>query len=183
MTVSPPTRSDDGILTKAVAGTVDETVTRLTGLVEARGMMTFTIIDHSGEAERVGLQLRDTKVVIFGSPATGTPIMQMSPLTALDLPSQGAGLAGRRGHQGQLHRPGGAGRPAWTYGGAGVPPGRDRPAHRRTSDLSECLTNRRPGPIDLSAVPLALVTRTRTLRWGVDARGPVVIDVLGPLGP
>lgn len=86
MTVPPPTRSDDGILTKAAAGTVDETVTRLTGLVEARGMITFTIIDHSGEAERVGLQLRDTKVVIFGSPASGTPIMQVSPLTALDLP-------------------------------------------------------------------------------------------------
>jgi uncharacterized protein (DUF302 family) len=86
MTVSPPTGPDDGILTKAVAGTVDETVTRLTDLVEARGMMTFTIIDHSGEAERAGLHLRDTKVVIFGSPASGTPIMRESPLTALDLP-------------------------------------------------------------------------------------------------
>lgn len=86
MPVSPLTGSDDGILTKAVAGTVDETVTRLAGLIEAGGMMTFTIIDHSGEAERVGLELRDTKVVIFGSPAGGTPIMQESPLTALDLP-------------------------------------------------------------------------------------------------
>jgi uncharacterized protein (DUF302 family) len=86
MPVSPPTCSDDGILSKAAAGTVSETVARLTGLIEARGMMIFTIIDHSGEAERVGLALRDTKVVIFGSPMGGTPIMQSSPLTALDLP-------------------------------------------------------------------------------------------------
>jgi uncharacterized protein (DUF302 family) len=86
MPVSPWTFSDDGILSKAAAGTVSETVARLTGLIEARGMMIFTVIDHSGEAERAGLALRDTKVVIFGSPMGGTPIMQSSPLTALDLP-------------------------------------------------------------------------------------------------
>ena len=86
MPVSLPTGSDDGIISKDAAGTVAETVARLAGAIEARGMMIFTIIDHSGEAERVGLALRDTKVVIFGSPVAGTPIMQRSPLTALDLP-------------------------------------------------------------------------------------------------
>jgi uncharacterized protein (DUF302 family) len=46
----------------------------------------FAVIDHSGEAERSGLELRDTKVVIFGSPVAGTPVMQAAPLAALDLP-------------------------------------------------------------------------------------------------
>ena len=49
-------------------------------------MTVFVTIDHSGEASRQGLELRDTKVVIFGSPAAGTPVMRASPLAALDLP-------------------------------------------------------------------------------------------------
>jgi uncharacterized protein (DUF302 family) len=49
-------------------------------------MKLFALIDHSGEAEAVGLRLRDTKVVIFGSPQAGTPVMETSPLAALDLP-------------------------------------------------------------------------------------------------
>jgi uncharacterized protein (DUF302 family) len=49
-------------------------------------MTVFATIDHSGEARRHGLELRDTKVVIFGSPTGGTPVMQASPLAALDLP-------------------------------------------------------------------------------------------------
>jgi uncharacterized protein (DUF302 family) len=49
-------------------------------------MTVFVVIDHSGEAKRNGLDLRDTKVVIFGSPAAGTPVMQAAPLSALDLP-------------------------------------------------------------------------------------------------
>jgi uncharacterized protein (DUF302 family) len=75
-----------GIVTQTAPGTVADTVSKLTALVEARGMMVFTIIDHSGEAARHGLDLRDTKLVIFGSPAGGTPVMQASPLAALDLP-------------------------------------------------------------------------------------------------
>jgi uncharacterized protein (DUF302 family) len=46
----------------------------------------FAVIDHGGEAEAAGLELRDTKVVIFGSPLAGTPVMQAEPLAALDLP-------------------------------------------------------------------------------------------------
>ena len=51
-----------------------------------RGLKLFALIDHSGEAEAIGLHLRDTKVVIFGSPQAGTPVMEASPLAALDLP-------------------------------------------------------------------------------------------------
>jgi uncharacterized protein (DUF302 family) len=49
-------------------------------------MKLFAVIDHSGEAEAAGLELRDTKLVIFGSPQAGTPVMAASPLAALDLP-------------------------------------------------------------------------------------------------
>jgi uncharacterized protein (DUF302 family) len=83
---SPTPEPEAGIITKLAPGTVADTVSKLTGLVGARGMTVFTIIDHSGEAARLGLDLRDTKLVIFGSPAGGTPVMQASPLAALDLP-------------------------------------------------------------------------------------------------
>jgi uncharacterized protein (DUF302 family) len=52
----------------------------------ARGLKVFGVIDHSGEAKAIGLELRDTKVVIFGSPAAGTPVMLAAPTAALDLP-------------------------------------------------------------------------------------------------
>ena len=63
----------DGIVTKSSPRSVEDTVSRLTGLVESKGMNVFAVIDHSGEAERHGLELRATKVVIFGSPTAGTP--------------------------------------------------------------------------------------------------------------
>ena len=75
-----------GVVTKLSPRSVAETVARLTTAVEARGMKVFAVIDHSGEAESVGLELRDTKVVIFGSPRAGTPVMVAAPLAALDLP-------------------------------------------------------------------------------------------------
>lgn len=75
-----------GIVTKSAPGSVAATVDKLTDLVAARHMMVFTVVDHSGEAERAGLELRDTKLVIFGSPTGGTPVMQAAPLAALDLP-------------------------------------------------------------------------------------------------
>lgn len=59
---------------------------RLSELIAERGLKLFAVIDHSGEAAAHGLKLRDTKVVIFGSPAAGTPVMQVAPLAALDLP-------------------------------------------------------------------------------------------------
>lgn len=74
------------VVTKIVNGSVDSVVDRLVTLVEARGLKVFAVFDHSGEARRAGLQLRDTKVVVFGSPQAGTPVMQSVPLAALDLP-------------------------------------------------------------------------------------------------
>jgi|ERR1700674_2393720 uncharacterized protein (DUF302 family) len=75
-----------GIITKTVSGSVDDAVDRLVQLVRDRSMNVFATIDHSGEARAHGLELRDTKLVIFGSPIGGTPVMQASPLAALDLP-------------------------------------------------------------------------------------------------
>ena len=81
---SQPDRS--GVITKLSSTSVDDTVARLTELVASKGMTVFAVIDHSGAAAGAGLTLRDTKVVIFGSPRAGTPVMQASPLAALDLP-------------------------------------------------------------------------------------------------
>ncbi|HEV3047271.1 MAG TPA: DUF302 domain-containing protein [Solirubrobacteraceae bacterium] len=63
-----------------------DTVARLVELIAAKRMKLFALVDHSGEAEAAGLRLRDTKVVIFGSPQAGTPVMAAAPLAALDLP-------------------------------------------------------------------------------------------------
>jgi uncharacterized protein (DUF302 family) len=74
------------VINKASHATVAETVARLIAELEARGMKLFTTIDHSGEARATGLELRETKLVVFGNPRTGTPIMQAAPLAGLDLP-------------------------------------------------------------------------------------------------
>ena len=76
----------DGIVTKLSPWTVAETVTRLSVIIAEKGLKQFAVIDHSGEAHHEGLQLRDTKVVIFGSPIAGTPVMEAVSLVALDLP-------------------------------------------------------------------------------------------------
>jgi uncharacterized protein (DUF302 family) len=55
-------------------------------LIAAKGLKLFAVIDHSGEAAAHELELRDTKVIVFGSPVAGTPVMQAAPLAALDLP-------------------------------------------------------------------------------------------------
>lgn len=74
------------IVTKLSPLSVADTTARLLAIAAARGMKIFAVIDHSGEAEDVGLDLRDTKLLIFGSPQAGTPVMQAVPLSALDLP-------------------------------------------------------------------------------------------------
>ena len=76
----------DSIVTKSSPRSVPETVQRMSELVSAKGLKLFAVIDHSGEAGAHGLELRDTKVVVFGSPVAGTPVMQAAPLAALDLP-------------------------------------------------------------------------------------------------
>jgi uncharacterized protein (DUF302 family) len=83
---SPAMYPDMAVVTKTAQGSVDDTVAKLSELIKARGLKLFSVIDHSGEAHQIGLELRDTKVVIFGSPEAGTPVMQSVPLVALDLP-------------------------------------------------------------------------------------------------
>jgi uncharacterized protein (DUF302 family) len=65
---------------------VDETVKRLQAALGEKGLQVFALIDHSGEAEKVGLKMRPTKVLIFGSPKGGTPLMVAAPSLAIDLP-------------------------------------------------------------------------------------------------
>ena len=74
------------VITKISPRGVRETVDRLVEIVEGKGIKVFVVIDHSGEAERVGLELRDTKLVVFGNPQAGTPAMAAAPLMALELP-------------------------------------------------------------------------------------------------
>ena len=80
------TQGAEGVVTKASPHSVDDTVRRLTHVVADKGLTLFTVIDHSAEAEKVGLHMPETKLVIFGSPAAGTPVMLAAPLAALDLP-------------------------------------------------------------------------------------------------
>jgi uncharacterized protein (DUF302 family) len=74
------------IVTKLSPRSATDTVSRLTGLVAARGLKLFAVIDQSAEAREAGLELRETTLVMFGSPAAGTPVMAAAPLAALDLP-------------------------------------------------------------------------------------------------
>jgi uncharacterized protein (DUF302 family) len=74
------------VIIKASPRPVAETVSRLTELVVSKGMKVFAVIDQAAEAHQVGLDLRPTTLVLFGSPAAGTPVMVAAPLAALDLP-------------------------------------------------------------------------------------------------
>ena len=78
--------NEPGVVTKLSPRSVADTVTRMVGILGAKGVKLFTVIDQSAEARQVGLQLRDTTLVIFGNPAAGTPVMAASPMAALDLP-------------------------------------------------------------------------------------------------
>lgn len=72
--------------TKLSPHPVTDTVARLVGMIEASGMRLFAVIDQRAEARAAGLELRETVLVLFGSPAAGTPVMEAAPLAALDLP-------------------------------------------------------------------------------------------------
>ena len=76
----------NGLVQVASAYTMDKTVQRLQAAFLEKGMQVFALIDHSGEAEKVGLKMRPTKVLIFGSPKGGTPLMVAAPSLAIDLP-------------------------------------------------------------------------------------------------
>ncbi len=78
--------SDAGIVTRESTHSVNETIQKLEEILRARGVKLFALIDHSGEAEKVGLSMLPTRLLIFGNPKAGTPLMVASPGAALDLP-------------------------------------------------------------------------------------------------
>jgi uncharacterized protein (DUF302 family) len=75
-----------GLLQIPSRHSVDETLNRLHSFLAEKGMKIFALIDHSGEAEKAGLKMRPTKVLLFGSPKGGTPLMVAAPSLAIDLP-------------------------------------------------------------------------------------------------
>jgi uncharacterized protein (DUF302 family) len=77
---------DKGIIDIPSNYPVDETVERLKGILAAKGIALFALVDHSGEAARAGMEMRPTKLMIFGSPRAGTPLMVAAPSIAIDLP-------------------------------------------------------------------------------------------------
>lgn len=76
----------NGIVNEPSSHPVDETVERLKAILQASGAVLFGLVDHSGEAAKVGLEMKPTKLLIFGNPKAGTPLMLASPSTAIDLP-------------------------------------------------------------------------------------------------
>src|SRR5215469_16515510 len=78
--------SENGLAVVPSRHSFDETIQRLEAAFRDKGMQVFALIDHSGEAEKVGLEMRPTKVIIFGSPKGGTPLMVAAPSLAIDLP-------------------------------------------------------------------------------------------------
>jgi uncharacterized protein (DUF302 family) len=76
----------NGIVEKLSNHSVDATVESLKSILQAKGVTLFALVDHSGEAEKVGLKMPPTKLVIFGSPKGGTPLMLAAPSSAIDLP-------------------------------------------------------------------------------------------------
>jgi uncharacterized protein (DUF302 family) len=84
--MAPNPTTNNGILNIRSKDSVGETLERLKGVLQAKGVAIFAVVDHSGEAEKVGLKMRPTKLVLFGSPKAGTPLMLAAPSVAIDLP-------------------------------------------------------------------------------------------------
>ena len=78
--------SDRGIMDVLSNHSVDRTVENLKEIIGKKGAYLFALVDHSGEAEKVGMKMSPTKLLIFGSPRAGTPIMLAAPSIAIDLP-------------------------------------------------------------------------------------------------
>lgn len=76
----------EGIIDTPSNHSVEQTVERLKGILQAKGVTLFALVDHSGEAEKVGTKMPPTKLLIFGSPKAGTPLMLAAPSIAIDLP-------------------------------------------------------------------------------------------------
>ena len=82
--MTPP--SDSGIITQPSQHSVEQTVQKLKALLHAKGVTLFALVDHSGEAAKIGMTLPPTKLLIFGNPKAGTPVMLAAPSVAIDLP-------------------------------------------------------------------------------------------------
>jgi len=78
--------SGKGIVDLPSNHSVDQTVEKLKGILNEKGVTLFALVDHSGEAEKVGMKMPPTKLLIFGSPKAGTPLMLAVPSIAIDLP-------------------------------------------------------------------------------------------------
>jgi len=80
------TATAQGFLSQRSQHSVEETVARLKSILDAKGVTVFALVDHSGEAKKAGMEMRPTKLLIFGNPAAGTPLMIAAPTIAIDLP-------------------------------------------------------------------------------------------------
>ena len=80
------TATNKGIVSKPTKHSVEQTVEALQNILKSKGVAVFALINHSGEADKVGLKMRPTKLLIFGNPRAGTPLMLASPSSAIDLP-------------------------------------------------------------------------------------------------
>jgi uncharacterized protein (DUF302 family) len=81
-----PMQKEEGIVKIPSHHSVDETVDKLKAILQSKGVTLFALVDHSGEAEKVGMKMPPTKLLIFGNPKGGTPLMLASPSVAIDLP-------------------------------------------------------------------------------------------------
>ena len=79
-------QKEEGIVKIPSHHSVDQTVDKLKAILESKGVRLFALIDHSGEAEKVGLKMPPTKLLVFGNPKAGTPLMLAAPSVAIDLP-------------------------------------------------------------------------------------------------
>jgi len=78
--------ANNGIADKPSNHSVDQTVDKLKNILQSKGVTLFALVDHSGEAEKVGMKMPPTKLLIFGNPKGGTPLMLAAPRIAIDLP-------------------------------------------------------------------------------------------------
>jgi uncharacterized protein (DUF302 family) len=78
--------ANNGIVSKSSKHSVDETLAKLQAMLQAKEVPVFALIDHSGEAKKVGMEMHPTKLLIFGNPKGGTPLMLAAPTIAIDLP-------------------------------------------------------------------------------------------------
>ena len=84
--MSTKSPKQNGIVDRLSRYEFEETMERLTRLLQSKGVTLFAVVDHSGEARKVGMHMLPTRLLIFGSPKAGTPLMLAAPSVAIDLP-------------------------------------------------------------------------------------------------